>query len=186
MIVTTSLFTKLPLVKRQRRDVSVFESSCHLFTTHGRGFALSHLLLNSISREAVNTGMKFYCLWFDSTGNQTRVYRFCRRRSNHGYKKAKKERKKIKGLVNSRGHEQTISLSFMEFINKLFFLSVLSKDFDTSRPVDFNLFCWTGTPMKHLKARGTPFNLTKYYDIQCSLYLFPFLRPSCRSPKKVK
>ena len=48
---------------------------------HGGGFTLSFLMLNGQRKEAVNT--KFYSLWFDPTGNQTRVYRLGTRRSIH-------------------------------------------------------------------------------------------------------
>ena len=52
----------------------------HLSTTHDEA---SHCPFNcwTSSREAVNTN--FYSLWFDSTGNRTRVYRFSSRRSIH-------------------------------------------------------------------------------------------------------
>ena len=40
VIVITTLFT-VALARRQRRDLSVFESSCHLCTTHDGGFTLS-------------------------------------------------------------------------------------------------------------------------------------------------
>ena len=71
------------MAKRQRRDLSVFESSCHLPTCLPHTMGASHCLFNcwTSSREAVNTN--FYSLWFDSTGNRTRVYRFSSRRSIH-------------------------------------------------------------------------------------------------------
>ena len=52
----------------------------HLFTTHGVGFTLFFNCWTS-SSEAVN--INFYRLWFDPTGNRTRVYRFSSRRSTH-------------------------------------------------------------------------------------------------------
>ena len=44
--VITSLFTKLLSSRRQRRDLLVFQSTAHLFTTHGGGFTLYLLMLN--------------------------------------------------------------------------------------------------------------------------------------------
>ena len=38
---------QIVLARRQRRDHSVFESSCHLSTTHGEGFTLSFLMQNA-------------------------------------------------------------------------------------------------------------------------------------------
>ena len=71
------------MARRQRRDLSVFESSCHLPTCLPHTIEASHCPFNcwTSSREAVNTN--FYSLWFDSTGNRTRVYRFSSRRSIH-------------------------------------------------------------------------------------------------------
>ena len=47
----------------------------HLSTTHGGGFTLlSPFNCWASSRKTVNTN--FYSLWFDSTENRTRVYRF--------------------------------------------------------------------------------------------------------------
>ena len=71
------------MARRQRRDLSVFESSCHLPTCLPHTAEASHCPFNcwTSSREAVNTN--FYSLWFDPTGNRTRVYRFSSRRSIH-------------------------------------------------------------------------------------------------------
>ena len=67
-------------VRRQRSDLSVFESSCYVPTSNGGGFTLSLYLL-SVKGKAVN--INFCGLWFEPTGNQTRVYRFSSRRSIH-------------------------------------------------------------------------------------------------------
>ena len=71
------------MARRQRRDLSVFESSCHPPTCLPHTLEASHCPFNcwTSSREAVNTN--FYSLWFDPTGNRTRVYRFSSRRSIH-------------------------------------------------------------------------------------------------------
>ena len=71
------------MARRQRRDLSVFESSCHLPICLPHTMEASHCPFScwTPSREAVNTN--FYSLWFDSTGNRTRVYRFSSRRSIH-------------------------------------------------------------------------------------------------------
>ena len=71
------------MARRQRRDLLVFESSCHLPICLPHTMEASHCPFNcwTSSREAVNTN--FYSLWFDSTGNRTRVYRFSSRRSIH-------------------------------------------------------------------------------------------------------
>ena len=71
------------MARRQRNDLSVFESSCHLPICLPHTMEASHCPFNcwTSSREAVNTN--FYSLWFDSTGNRTRVYRFSSRRSIH-------------------------------------------------------------------------------------------------------
>ena len=63
------------MARRQRRDLSVFESSCHLPICLPHTMEASHCPFNcwTSSREAVNTN--FYSLWFDSTGNRTRVYK---------------------------------------------------------------------------------------------------------------
>ena len=44
--ITSAFNHHIALVKRQRRGLSVFELSCHLYTTHGGSFKLSLLLLN--------------------------------------------------------------------------------------------------------------------------------------------
>ena len=67
-------FRQVALVSRQRRDLLVIESSCHLSITHGGGFTLSLYNCWRSSKEAVNT--KFYSLWFEPAGNGTGVYRF--------------------------------------------------------------------------------------------------------------
>ena len=71
------------MARRQRRDLSVFESSCHLPTCLSHTVEASHCPFNcwTSSREAVNTN--FYSVWLDPTGNRTRVYRFSSRRSIH-------------------------------------------------------------------------------------------------------
>ena len=63
------------MARRQRRDRMVFESSCHLSTTHTveASYCFFFQCWTS-SREAVNAN--FYSLWFDPTWNRTRVYRF--------------------------------------------------------------------------------------------------------------
>ena len=62
------------MARRQRRDLSVFESSSHLPICLLHTMEASHCPFNcwTSSREPVNTN--FYNLWFDSTGNRTRVY----------------------------------------------------------------------------------------------------------------
>ena len=71
------------MARRQRKDLSVFESSCHLPTCLPLSAEASHCPFNcwTSSRKAVNTN--FYSLWFDPTGNRIRVYRFSSRRSIH-------------------------------------------------------------------------------------------------------
>ena len=71
------------MARRQRRDLSVFESSCHLPTCLPHTAEASHCPFNcwTSSRKAMNTN--FYSLWLDPTGNRTRVYRFSSRRSIH-------------------------------------------------------------------------------------------------------
>ena len=71
------------MARRERRDLSVFEWSCHLPTCLPHTAEASHCPFNCwmSSREAVNTN--FYSLRFDPTGNRTRVYRFSSRRSIH-------------------------------------------------------------------------------------------------------
>ena len=71
------------MARRHRRDLSVFESSCHLLTCLPHTAEASHCPFNcwTSSREAVKTNL--YCLWFDPTGNRTRVYRFSSRLSIH-------------------------------------------------------------------------------------------------------
>ena len=64
----------------QQRNLSVFESSCHLSATHGRGFTLSINCWTS-NRKAANTN--FSGLWLEPSRNQTRVYRFRSRFSVH-------------------------------------------------------------------------------------------------------
>ena len=66
------------LARRQRMDLLIFESSCHLFSIDGEGCTLSLLLLNA-KQEAVNTN--FYSLCCDPTGNRTWFYCFSCRRS---------------------------------------------------------------------------------------------------------
>ena len=64
---------QLALARRQRRDLSIFESSCHLPTCTyytRESFTLFLLMLN-VKQETVNTS--FYSLWFDPTGNRTQV-----------------------------------------------------------------------------------------------------------------
>ena len=71
------------MARRQRRDLSVFESSCHLPACLPHTAEASHCPFDcwTSSRKAVNTN--FYSLWFDPTRNRTRVYRFSSRRSIH-------------------------------------------------------------------------------------------------------
>ena len=71
------------MARRQRRDLSVFESSCHLPICLLHTMEASHCPFTcwTSSRKAVNTN--FYSLWFDPTGNRTRVYRISSRRSIH-------------------------------------------------------------------------------------------------------
>ena len=71
------------MARWQQKDLSVFESSCHLPTCLPHIMEASHCPFNcwTSSREAVNTN--FSSLWFDPTGNRTRVYRFSSRRSIH-------------------------------------------------------------------------------------------------------
>ena len=40
VVITSLLIHQVALVRRQRRDLSVFESSCHLSTTHSEAFTL--------------------------------------------------------------------------------------------------------------------------------------------------
>ena len=81
--VITFLFTKLPwpgdseMTFRSSSQAATYPSVYH---TRWRLHAVPLNCWTS-SREAVNTN--FYSLWFDSTGNRTRVYRFSSRRSIH-------------------------------------------------------------------------------------------------------
>ena len=74
--------------RRQRKDLSVFESSCHLPTCLPHTAEASYCPFNcwTSSRKAVN--INFYSLCYDPTGNRTRVYRFSSRRSIHSTTKA--------------------------------------------------------------------------------------------------
>ena len=71
------------LARKQRMDLLVFESSCHLPTClpHTAEASLGLFQCWTSSNQAVNTN--FYSLWFVPTWNQTRVYRFSNRRSIH-------------------------------------------------------------------------------------------------------
>ena len=73
----------ITLGRRQRRDLSVFESRCHLPTCLPHTAEASHCPFDCLtsSRKAVNTN--FYSLWLNPTGNRTRIYRFSSRRSIH-------------------------------------------------------------------------------------------------------
>ena len=53
----------------------------HLSTTLGGGFTLSFYLLNV--KQGSCEYQSLWSLWFDLTGNRTRVYRFSSRRSIH-------------------------------------------------------------------------------------------------------
>ena len=74
------------LARRQRRDFSVFESSCHLLTylltTHSEGFTLSILILN-VTKGSCKVWILILNLCFDPAGNWTRFYRFSSGRSNN-------------------------------------------------------------------------------------------------------
>ena len=78
--IVITFIHQVALARRQRRDLSVFKSSCHLPTYLTHTVEASHCPFNCwmSSRGAVNT--KFYSLWFDATGNRTPVYRFSSRR----------------------------------------------------------------------------------------------------------
>ena len=83
--IVITLYLPSCLARRQRRDFSIFESSCHLHSAH-RSTTLWRLhidtfLRSAFSREAVK--INFYRVWFDPTGNRTRVYRFSNRRFIH-------------------------------------------------------------------------------------------------------
>ena len=71
------------LVRRQQRDLSVFELSCHLPICPPHSVENSHFPFYcwTSSRKPVNAN--FYSLWFCLSGNRTRTYRFNSRRSIH-------------------------------------------------------------------------------------------------------
>ena len=77
----SSLLNKESMVRRQRKCLLVFESSCRLpalmlvYHTRCGGFTQPFLLLNVKKDENVN----FYGLWFDPTENQ--IYCFSSKRS---------------------------------------------------------------------------------------------------------
>ena len=74
-ILITSLFTKLTMARGQRSQVLVFESSCHLPSCLPTRWRLHTVLMLNVNQGSCETS--FYNLWFDPTGNWTRVDRFC-------------------------------------------------------------------------------------------------------------
>ena len=74
------LFTKLPW---SGDSEGTFRSASQAATCMPHMAEASHCPFNccTSSREAVNTN--FYSVWFDPTGNRTRVYRFSSKRSIH-------------------------------------------------------------------------------------------------------
>ena len=78
-----TLFTKLPWPGDSEgtfRSSSQAATCPPVYHTRRRLHTVP-LIAESQARKAVNTN--FYCLWFDPTGNRTRVYRFSSRRSIH-------------------------------------------------------------------------------------------------------
>ena len=70
------------LGQRQKRDVSVIESSCHLPTCPSHAVEALHCLFGIADRQAGKLSVPIFGIFgFDPTGNQTRVYRFSSRRS---------------------------------------------------------------------------------------------------------
>ena len=68
------------MARRQRRDLSVFESSCHLPTCLPNTAEASHCLFDCSTS---SSEYQFLYLWFDPTGKRTQVYSFRSRRSIH-------------------------------------------------------------------------------------------------------
>ena len=93
------------LARRLRRDLSGFESSCHLLTylltTHGEGFTLSILILN-VKKGSSKMWILILSLCFDPTGNWTRFFCFSRGRSNNS------TTDRLRGL-NSRFMDQSVN-----------------------------------------------------------------------------
>ena len=81
VIVVILFFTKLPLLKRQQRNLSGFESSCHLPTSLPHTVEAAHCPFNLLtsSKEAVFTNI---FVVFD-TGTRTPVYLFSSSYSIH-------------------------------------------------------------------------------------------------------
>ena len=80
-IVTTFYSPSCLGQETAKRELSVFESSCHLPTCLPHTVEASHtvpFIAECQARKKVKTN--FYSLWFDPTGNRTRIYSFsCRR-----------------------------------------------------------------------------------------------------------
>ena len=74
---------QVALTRRQKKDFSIFESSCHLPT------CLSHLveasrcpfLFLNVKHRSPEYQLLFFCVKFDPTWNQTQVHRFSSKRS---------------------------------------------------------------------------------------------------------
>ena len=73
-IVIVCFLHQVSLTKRQRRDLAVFKSSCHLPTYLPHMVEALHNLFNARITNFSRPG-------FGSTGNQTQVFRFNSRRS---------------------------------------------------------------------------------------------------------
>ena len=94
-----------------------FRSSCHMrhaqlptrVPTHTVEALHCLVLFWASSRKAVN--VNFYNLWFDPTGNQTRVYRFCSRRSIHSTTDRLNNQVKVKNLPKVKQRTDVLGLA---------------------------------------------------------------------------
>ena len=104
------------MARRQRRDLSVFESSCRQPTCLPHTMEASHCPFNcwTSSREAMNTNI--YSLWFDPTGNRTRVYRFSSTRSIHSTTDRLPMATKLDVVLNFFMYLVKLLLSFLAII----------------------------------------------------------------------
>ena len=69
------------MARRQRRDLSPFESMCHLLTCLPHTAESSRCPSNCWTSSKVAGNTTFSSIWYDPNGNRTRVYRFNSRRS---------------------------------------------------------------------------------------------------------
>ena len=82
-VIVITFYSPSCLGQEVAKDLSVFESSCHLPTCLPHTVELHTVLLIAERPAGIALNSNFYSLWLDPIGNRTRLYSFSSRRSIH-------------------------------------------------------------------------------------------------------